>query len=187
VPNPNPNPNPNLNPNGNPNQVCDPVNGMHSEMFGGVLAHHIFAPRPTSTFGEGDAAPAVEADAAELATLLEGHRGEAHLPLLPPPLPPPAPLLLDLLPVLLPLHHLLHYLLHHLHHLLHHHLPGGRGHLPYISPTSPLYLPYISQMAAVILEPIVQGAGGMRMYSAAYLKRVRRLLGLGLRLGLGLG
>ena len=39
--------------------VCDPVNGMHSEMFGGVLAHHIFAPRPTSTFGEGDAAPAV--------------------------------------------------------------------------------------------------------------------------------
>jgi adenosylmethionine-8-amino-7-oxononanoate aminotransferase len=86
--------------------VCDPVNGMHSEMFGGVLAHHIFAPRPTSTFGEGDAAPAVEADAAGLATLLEQHRGE---------------------------------------------------------------------VAAVILEPIVQGAGGMRMYSAAYLKRVRRL------------
>ena len=64
--------------------VCDPVNGMHSEMFDGVLAHHIFAPRPTSTFGEGDAAPAVEADAAGVATLLEQHRGEAR----PPPSPP---------------------------------------------------------------------------------------------------
>jgi len=142
--------------------VCDPVNGMHSEMFGGVLAHHIFAPRPTSTFGEGDAAPAVEADAAGLATLLEQHRGEARRPC--PPRPPPSPRPPTLCSGgmactmrMLCLRH------------------ARAMHAPLPLPSHLLLLPVASQVAAVILEPIVQGAGGMRMYSAAYLKRVRRL------------
>ena len=82
--------------------VCDPVNGMHVEMFGGVLAKHLFAPRPAPLFGQ----PCAEKDVEEFATMLREHEHE---------------------------------------------------------------------LAAVILEPIVQGAGGMHFYSADYLRRVREL------------
>ena len=82
--------------------VCDPINGMHAQIFGGVLPQHHFAPRPAPSFG----APCTDADVAEFRQLLENNRGE---------------------------------------------------------------------IAAVILEPIVQGAGGMRFYSAEYLKRVRAM------------
>ena len=82
--------------------VCDPDNGMHAQMFSGVLPRHVFASRPAPAFG----APCTDADIAELEGLLDAHTGE---------------------------------------------------------------------IAAVILEPIVQGAGGMRFYSAEYLKRVRSL------------
>ena len=32
--------------------MCDPVNGMHAEMFSGVLPSHCFAPVPSPAFGE---------------------------------------------------------------------------------------------------------------------------------------
>ena len=80
--------------------ACDPVNGMHAQMFGGALATHLFAPRPSPAWGE----PCADGDLAELRALLAAHSDE---------------------------------------------------------------------VAAVILEPIVQGAGGMRMYSAEYLQGVR--------------
>lgn len=44
-----------------------------------------------------------------------------------------------------------------------------------IAPFAQLIERHRSQLAAVILEPIVQGAGGMRFYSAAYLAQVRAL------------
>eukprot|EP00966_Prymnesium_polylepis_P072343 1680168-Prymnesium_polylepis.1 len=82
--------------------VCDPVNGMHSEMFGAVLPQHLFAPRPPRRFGE-QSGPA---DVHEMGEMLAAHADE---------------------------------------------------------------------VAAVVLEPIVQGAGGMHLYSADYLAAVRRL------------
>ena len=82
--------------------VCDPVNGMHAEMFGSVLPRHLFAPRPEPRFGD----ECRDEDMAAFASLLEAHKDE---------------------------------------------------------------------VAAVILEPIVQGAGGMHFYSAQYLRRVREL------------
>ena len=52
--------------------VCDPVNGMHVEMFGGVLAKHLFAPRPAPLFGQ----PCAEKDVEEFATMLREHEHE---------------------------------------------------------------------------------------------------------------
>ncbi|GAB0152465.1 adenosylmethionine--8-amino-7-oxononanoate transaminase [Marinobacterium sp. BA1] len=81
--------------------VCDPVNGMH-ELFSGVLAQQLFAPRPETPFDGSFAAT----DIAELERLLAQHHGE---------------------------------------------------------------------LAALILEPIVQGAGGMRFYSPEWLRQARAL------------
>jgi adenosylmethionine-8-amino-7-oxononanoate aminotransferase len=81
--------------------VCDPVTGMHN-LFSGVVAEQIFAPKPSTRFGE----TLVEGDTDELETLLKQHH---------------------------------------------------------------------ESIAALILEPVVQGAGGMWFYSADYLKRAREL------------
>ena len=81
--------------------ACDPEGGMHHH-FKGVLAEHVFAPRPQPAFHE----PWDEAHIADFARLIRDHAGE---------------------------------------------------------------------LAAVILEPIVQGAGGMYFYSPDFLRRVREL------------
>ena len=44
-----------------------------------------------------------------------------------------------------------------------------------IAPLQKALAANVTRIAAVILEPIVQGAGGMRFYSADYLRRVRQL------------
>ncbi len=84
--------------------ICDPVTGMH-DLFGGMLAQHLFADRPGCRFDE----PWSDHYFAGLESLLESH---AH------------------------------------------------------------------EVAAVILEPIVQGAGGMWFYSPEYLRSLRVLCDL---------
>ncbi|WP_119968331.1 adenosylmethionine--8-amino-7-oxononanoate transaminase [Shewanella japonica] len=81
--------------------VCDPDNGMHT-MFGDAVTEQLFAPAPTSTFGE----TLAENDTAALEAILQQH------------------------------HH---------------------------------------NIAALIIEPIMQAAGGMHFYSAEYLKAIRQL------------
>lgn len=81
--------------------VCDPVNGMH-ELFSGVLAQQLFAPRPETPFNS----TFNPADIAELEQMLVQHQDE---------------------------------------------------------------------LAALILEPVVQGAGGMRFYSPEWLRQAREL------------
>lgn len=82
-------------------QVCDPIDGMHS-LFRGILHEQIFAPRPTSAFGQ-------EFNSQDLEVV------ESYL--------------------------------------------QSRG----------------DEIAAIVLEPIVQGAGGMWFYHPNYLKGVREL------------
>lgn len=81
--------------------VCDPVDGMHF-LFNGVLAQHIFAPRPTCRFDQ-------EFDETCLAEIEQ------------------------------------------------------------------LFAQHQEEIAAVIIEPIVQGAGGMWFYHPKYLQHLRKL------------
>ena len=81
--------------------VCDPVGGMHS-LFTGVLARHVFAPRPPEGFDRG-----------------LDERWAEHV--------------------------------------------------------SELVSRHVSELAAVIVEPVVQGAGGMRFYSPECLTLLRRV------------
>jgi adenosylmethionine-8-amino-7-oxononanoate aminotransferase len=128
--------------------VCDPVNGMH-HLFSGVLPVHVFAPLPPGGYGHRPDAIGHQAPGSGASGSGATHDGATHGDVIG---------------------------------------SGGDGGGPYsggqdlIGP-DPAYLGELSalvaahahELAAIIVEPVVQGAGGMRFFHPAYLRRLREL------------
>ncbi|MEU9888590.1 aspartate aminotransferase family protein [Sphaerisporangium sp. NPDC051011] len=137
--------------------VCDPVNGMH-HMFTGVLPEHVFADRPPGGYGHRPGRTG------------GGHLSHAGTPAVhmgTPAAHPGAPV------VPLGAHD-------------GRSVPGepsGTYAATAVEPPDQAYMDHLSELvarhagelAAVIVEPVVQGAGGMRFYHPAYLTRLREL------------
>lgn len=60
--------------------VCDPMNGMHAEMFAGTLASHHFAPKPPKRFGQA----CDDDDLCSFAEMLSSHHSEIAAVILEP-------------------------------------------------------------------------------------------------------
>ncbi|WP_405142874.1 aspartate aminotransferase family protein [Sphaerisporangium sp. NBC_01403] len=132
--------------------VCDPVNGMH-HLFSGVLPQHVFAGRPPGGYGLHPGAP-------------DGHGRRLEAPASSAPGPgggTPAVSGERGSPV----------------------VAGDRGSAAvageqvvdeaYLGHLGDLVARHAGELAAIIVEPVVQGAGGMRFYHPAYLRRLREL------------